>query len=108
MFGVYMQEVVFQMSTLTLGRYFLKCQRMSTRGRQVVEIGQILVNVVFGRPLILICFEILQKHHPKTTSFEENFANFERQFCLITTHGYGVDEKYIEIHVLMYYMCVFT
>ena len=46
-------RVVFQMSTLTFGRYLFKCQCMSTVVG-TVKIGRILVNIVFERPLSMI------------------------------------------------------
>ena len=42
------------MSTLTLGRWYLKCQRKSTIGTWVVKIGQKQVNIVIECPLNLV------------------------------------------------------
>jgi hypothetical protein len=39
------------MSTLTLGRWYLKCQRKSTIGTWVVKFGQKQVNIVIECPL---------------------------------------------------------
>ena len=74
----------FEMSTWTIDRWYMQCQRMSTRDRYMVKIGEIFVHVVCEQPLKLRQnkFLILKSLGGQVIIFAFNFFLFFTEFII--------------------------